>query len=500
VSNVQFSPSAENLPRKILLVGTYDPALTGVTEDVPQQVTSAEDAGSQFGFGFQAHMMAQAAFRKNAGIPVYVAPQAEAGGAVQAEGTITVTVTTAEAGTISLYIGGKNYRVPVAVTAGQTDAQIATAIAAAITDDDNLSVTAVAALGVVTLTAKSAGTYGNSISINTDLGAGEAKEEPGGVSLAIVDMASGATDPDIQDVLDAMGTGDDTNEGHFTDCVQGYGTATATLDAISTYNGTGNLAEGAYAPTVGRPMRWLNGDNTAGSAGLTAAKALAGGRKLDRTNGVESTPGSADHPVDTACEMIADAASINQAIAAQSVKGRGLTIDPGVSADRWTKDYANRDDAVKNGVGTTKVESGVVTQQDMVTFYHPDNVPAGSNGYRSMRNISIIQNMIYNMQLTFKQEKWQGISLVEDAALVTGPDASKVRDIDGVKDELGKLADAFGGKAWIFSPAFTKDNLTVTLRQNGTGFDTTFPVILSVQGDIINNEIQFDIALTVFLA
>ena len=62
---------------------------------------------------------------------------------------------------------------------------------------------------------------------------------------------------------------------------------------------------------------------------------------------------------------------------------------PGSMADRWTNDYANRDQAVKGGLSTTLYKNGVVTMQNIITFYRPTTVAPSSNGYRAMRNFRI---------------------------------------------------------------------------------------------------------------
>jgi phage tail sheath gpL-like len=494
VNNVQFKATAENLSRKILLIGTYDPTITTIVDDVPQQILSPEDAGAKFGFGFMLHRMALASAKKGGQIETWVVPQSEDVAAVQASGTITVTVTTAVAGTIALYIGGE--LVSVGVTDGQTDAAIATAIAAAINDDSDLPVTASAALGVVTVTAKTGGTFGNGITIETNLA--PADEIPGGVTLAIVDMASGATDPDITDALNGLGTGDNQNSEFFTDCCHGYQPTTAQMDAISNYNGVGNTKTGNYLPTVGRPFAFLDVDTVAGSSGLTGMKAVSAVRKLDRTNGLTGAPDSKTHPVEIACEITGDIATIAQANPAKGYVGRPMSIETGDNGQRWTDDYASRDDAVKNGLGTTRYKNGVVNIDKITTFYHPDNVPVSSNGYRSRRNVALLQNIINNLNVFFGQEQWQGVSIVEDATVVTGTAKNDVKDRDSVVNALNTLADAFAAKSWLYSASYTKENLTVTLRTNANGFDYTFPVVLAAEGDIYNGEVQFDIALTVF--
>jgi phage tail sheath gpL-like len=500
VKNVQFAPSANNVPRKILIIGTYDPSITTITDEVPAQIFSPEDAGDKYGFGFMIHRMAEQVFLGSNGVETWVVPQSEVGTA--AAGEIDFAGSTGvEAGTLWLYIAG--IAVAVTITDAMTVENIADAVVAAITADKKLPVTATktAVTFEVVITAKSEGPWGNDITIRFNIKAGE--ELPTGITAAITDMTSGATNPDIADALDGLGTGDDANAEFFTDMVHGYGQETATLDAISTYVGAGNDFVGLYDKLVGRPFRALTGDIATGSAGLTALTALGDGRKLDRANGVIAAPGSANHPAEIAAQAIGYMAKINNDRAAQHYIGLVLTnIDPGDAADRWTSDYDNRDIAVKAGVSPTKLQNGVLVMQNVVTFYHPDNVPVDSNGYRSMRNISILQNVMQNIRVNFEQEKWQGISIVEDVTKVSNTtDRQKARDVDAVIDDLTALARAFEGRAWIYTASFTIDQLkiagAVEIRPGGLGFNNTFSIILSGEGGILDTVTSFDTSLAV---
>jgi len=502
VKNVQFQPTAENVPRKILIIGTYDPAKTGVVDEAPVRVLSPEDAGDQFGFGFMAHRLAEQAFQGSNGVGTWIQPQAEAGGAVAAAGELDFTGTTGVvAGTLYLYIAG--IQVPVTIATGATIEDIADAVVAAITADASLPVTAakVAVTFEVTITAKSKGPWGNDISLDFNLGLNEAL--PTGVTVAVTDMASGSGIPIIADALDALGTGDNANEEYFTDVVHGYGQDTTTLDAISTYVGAGNDFVGLYSKTVARPFRALTGDVAVGSAALTALIAISDTRKTDRANGIVSVPGSQSHPSEIAAQAIGHMARINNDRAAQSYIGVLLTgIWPGDTADRWTSDYDSRDTAVKSGVSPTLVQSSAVYMQNVVTFYRPDSVPVSSNGYRSMRNISILQNILYNIGLNFSQEKWQGISIVADTTRVGNTtDRQKARDISSVKDDLVALALSFEGRAWIYEAAFTIEKLqeagAVTIRAGNTGFDNVLSVILSGEGGTLDTVTEFDTSIAV---
>jgi len=497
VTNTQFAAAAQVLARKNLIIGTYDPAITTIADDTPALVTSPEDVGAAYGFGFMLHRLAVQSFAGSGGGETWVVPQAEVAGD-QAEGTITYTGAATANGTISLYVAG----ILVAVTISDGDAvgDMATATAAAITANDDLPVTATAALGVVTVVSKSTGIWGNFISLTFNWGFQEVL--PAGVSAAVVDMAAGTGTPSMSDALDSLGTGDDANENQFTDVVHGYMQVTQVLDDLSTYNGAGNTDVGLYSKTIARPFRSLVGDTVADSAGLAALIVIANLRKVDRTNGVIAAPGSPNHPAELAALAMGLMSKLNNNRAEAHALGQILPgMITGNAADRWTKDYDNRNTAVAGGISTTKAAGGALLVQNMLTFYRPDNVPSTSNGYRSQRNISIIQNMLYNLKLNFEQDKWLGVSIVDDVAKVANiNDRANAKDAEAVKDDLIALAGSFRDQAWVFEiDQFTLPNIQVQIRAGTNGFDTILPVILSGELGIIDSNIQFDTAITVLL-
>jgi phage tail sheath gpL-like len=231
VTNKQLSPTPENVERKIMLVGTYDPSITTVVNNVPKQVFSPEDVASQTGFGFMLHRMAIRAFSGGNGVPVWITPQAEAGGAAASTGTILYSGASIGAGTHALYIAG--VRVAVTVSSGDLPAAVSAAVVAAINADTSLPVTAVvnATPEQVDLTAKSKGPWGDDIDISVNIL--DTDESPANLAQVITGMASGTGVPDIQDALDGMGTGDNRNSEYWTGMVHGYGQDTTTLDAVA---------------------------------------------------------------------------------------------------------------------------------------------------------------------------------------------------------------------------------------------------------------------------
>lgn len=503
VKNEQFAVQTQVLPQKIAIIGTYDESTyTGITPNVPIRVYSAEDVGAKTGFGFMLHRLAKYAYKPGK-VETWIIPQAEGGSdAIKATGSINLSASTGvKAGTLALYVNFE--RVAIVTSDAETGTAIAAALAAKINAMSELPVTALANTGVITLTSKSAGDWGNDITVAFNLS--DDDEMPTGVSAVITAMHDGAGVPDIQDALDALGTGDGQNGDFFTVIVHGYGSDSATLNALSTYNGVGNYYIGNYKKEIGRPFRALIGDTATGSAGLSAALVLAGGRRTDRTNGIISAPGSYSHPQEIAAQMSGLMAVTNSSLAEEGYIDKSLDgISTGEIAGRWTNDYDNRDQAVQGGVGTTFVKNGVLYAQNIITFYRPADVSPSSNGYRAMRNISILQNLLYNYRMNFEREKWKGISIVADTAEVSDTESrKKARDVDAVMDDLLALADSFAGKAWIYSADYTKGELQkggkVTLRSGLTGFDIEFPVILSGEGGIFNSVITFDTSIAVLL-
>lgn len=202
---VEFDPSKafqgpSILNYQVLVIGQR--TTTGSkSEKQIDLVTSADEAAAFYGNGSMMHRIFMAYFDNTKVVPVYGASLDDDGSGVPATGTFTISGTATADGTIVLYIAGKRITVVV------LDTEAATAIGDnavieinAITD---LPVTAANSTGTVTLTAKNDGEAGNDIDMRINYNDGEVL--PAGVSIAVVAMASGATNPDIQDIIDIWG-------------------------------------------------------------------------------------------------------------------------------------------------------------------------------------------------------------------------------------------------------------------------------------------------------
>lgn len=174
----------------VLLVGQKLATGTAPAGEVTR-LSGVQDAINKAGAG---SMLAQMAARYRAidpNLDLYLLPYADNGAGVSATGTLTVTAVPTAAGTLALYVAGR--LVSVAMTTGQTPAQVATALAAAVNAaGPDLPVTAAAAAAVVTLTARHKGTCGNAIDLRLNL---YQEDAVAGLALTVAAMAGGAGDP-----------------------------------------------------------------------------------------------------------------------------------------------------------------------------------------------------------------------------------------------------------------------------------------------------------------
>ncbi len=190
-------------------------ALTGDTivfaNLVPQIVRSARQASELFGIGSMLVDMVDK-YRKNDFFgELWCVGLIDDVAATAATGTIVITGTPTQQGTIPLYINGVS--VPVVVTTTMTETQIGEAIESAIniaidpSSQNLLPLTSNNASGTVTLTALHKGVSGNDIDIRLAYyGSAAGEAVPPGITVAITPMSGGATNPStlLTAVLDAL--------------------------------------------------------------------------------------------------------------------------------------------------------------------------------------------------------------------------------------------------------------------------------------------------------
>ncbi|WP_020506059.1 phage tail sheath subtilisin-like domain-containing protein [Lamprocystis purpurea] len=186
--------------RRILLMGQR--LATGtVAAEVPTMITRAAQAETYFGRGSMLARMGAALFAGPGQYrEVWAVALEDGAGGVAATWTVTVSTVSTGPGTLALWVAGT--RLAVAVDTGQAVATTATALAAAINGQSDLPVTASAAAGVVTVTARHKGEVGNGIDLRIGYAVGEAL--PAGLTVVIAAGVAGTGNPSVTDALAAI--------------------------------------------------------------------------------------------------------------------------------------------------------------------------------------------------------------------------------------------------------------------------------------------------------
>lgn len=151
----QGQSSGDFSAKKVLIMGPKTSA-GSITVDtqVVGPLNDEADAIAYCGTGSIAHQAAARFMALNKSAQVYVVCPTAATGTAAVE-VITYTTTATGAGVARVILGGRTIEAPVAT--GDTVTTIAAAVAAAINNQTDLPVTATSALGVVTITARVAG-------------------------------------------------------------------------------------------------------------------------------------------------------------------------------------------------------------------------------------------------------------------------------------------------------------------------------------------------------
>lgn len=144
--------------RRIVLNGYRLSTGTSVVERLVQ-VTNPDDAATLFGQGSELHRMVKAALAVNPNANLWAVPINEPGAGAAAAKTITFVNAATSDGSILLEICG--VQITVAIPSGSAIAAMALLVRDAINNLPDLPVTASAALGVTTITARHKGLRGN---------------------------------------------------------------------------------------------------------------------------------------------------------------------------------------------------------------------------------------------------------------------------------------------------------------------------------------------------
>lgn len=374
-SNAQQGPAL--LAYRVLLIGQKTSG-GAATADTLQRVTTADAVATAAGRGSLLHRMALAYFANNSSTETWIGVLADDGSGVAATGTLTFTGPATADGTLALYVAG--VRVPVGVTSGMTATQVATAVVAAVTANTNLPVTAAASTGVVTVTAKNKGTAGNDIDLR--LNYQDSESTPAGLAVAVVDMASGATNPNLANLIAALG------DQWFQVVAHPY-TDSASLTAIE--------AEMASRYSA---SKMIDGMAVTSAVGTQAQLSTLGSGRNSPHSQIVAQPGDNPpaHPAEYAAAVagvVAYYAQIDPARPFQTLAVKGLL--PPAEADLFTRDERNL--LLFDGISTTVLGAGGVVQLErMVTTYQTNASGQDDTSYLSAETMFTLLYLRYSFR------------------------------------------------------------------------------------------------------
>lgn len=455
------------LPQRVAVVGQGATASTYAATKA--EFTSAVAVGQTYGFGSPLHLAAQQLLPTNGDgigtIPLTVYPLSDGPSAAAATGTITPSGTQTEAASYRVRINNIDSD-PFVINPGDSVATITAAITAAVAANLDLPMTAADGSTVVTLTSKWQGLSANDLVVEV-IGSATA-----GTTFAVVQPSGGLVNPDVDPALAQVGN---VWETLMLNCLNVDDTATLTKYAT--------FGEGRWGALVRKPLVVFSG-----STETTVANAIAvpDARKSDRTNAQLVAPASNDLPFVVAARQLARIAVLannNPAHDYGSQRATGLT--PGADGSQW--DYPTRDQAVKGGSSTIEVRDGVINIADVVTFYHPDGDPTPA--YRYVVDIVKLQNIIFNLDLTFATQEWDGAPLVPDDQPTTNRDAKKPKTAVAA---AAAVIDNLGLEAIISDPDTAKANTRAEIdSQNPKRLNLSTTVALSGNTNIISVDLNF---------
>lgn len=202
ISTVNANQGVFDYPTKILCIG---PMLnTGTADPLSKNIiVDPKQAAALFGPGAVLTLMCAAILEVQDTIELWAIPQEDDAASATAAGSILVDNVATSNGTLYLYIAGEQIKVGVSTT--DSKAEIAANIVEAINEETSLPATAAINGGTaeqIDLTSRNAGLVGNEITISTNYYTGE--QLPAGFALTITAFSGGTSNPDIEDVIDAI--------------------------------------------------------------------------------------------------------------------------------------------------------------------------------------------------------------------------------------------------------------------------------------------------------
>ena len=454
LQGVRRSVSGNVLPPTGLILGQYDQSLiAGITDYVPVQVTTADEAASLFGFGSEIHRQALWIFGLLGGFSdqVWVSPIPEPGSAVVATGTIIFATNTGSSGTYFFSIGGD--LISFGVPNDATPTEVGDLLVTAITANLNSLVTAVNVTGTVTMTAKTLGVNGNQISlISNPSGSVQSAQNPSGMTVSLPGsggfLTSGAELTDTHDTFFDSGEADVLGDRFYT-CISGP------------YNDSTNIGyykdswDARVAPDIRRPF-----DSFFGYVKELYAAALA------------VAPTINDEGISPAWDPRSYSPNWELQAAVMGLVMWSTTFDPGrpfktlstgIPFDNSIGDlsYTRNDALFVSGMGYFKGDTGQLRVGDLALSRRLNDVAAETNEWYDSVSMHRRQQKIFDMENLFSAEPYTRGIVSSDDSITSKPYVIKPKKVIA---DLSALVDSWVSEGWTKNGDTVKASITAEIN------------------------------------
>lgn len=462
ITKGDFSTSSPNLPQRIAVFAEANTDNQETLDTDGYQITSAQQAGSRYGYGSPAHIIARILIPSTGGgtggIPVIVYPQAEVDGATAKILEITPSGTATGNGTHTLVIAGREgldgefYNININTGDGAEE------ITGKITDAVN-NILGCPVIGTddsytSNLTSKWKGLTADALSVTVNNNGNDL-----GITYAVESIQSGSGTPSVQAALDQFGT------NWVTLVVNSYGTHDQTMTTLETFNGIPDPENptGRFVGIVMKPFVALTGSVAEDPSDITDA------RLNNVTIVICPAPLSAGLPMEAAANACVLEAVMAQNTPHLDIAGKTYPDMPTPSSIGAMSDYNNRDLFVKKGCSTVDLVAGLYTIQDFVTTYH--KLGETPPQFRYVRNLNIDNNVRYGYYL-LEQINVVDHAIAADADTVSAAKVIKPKQWTQI---LNTFADDLAKRALIVEPSFMQNSIQVGLgTANPDRLETAF--------------------------
>lgn len=459
--NNQLAKGDPSQPHRAVVVGTRLSSGT-VAADIPKVVNNGAEADAFFGQGSMLAEMCKAFIAQKSKVELTAVGVDELLAGTAATGEIAISGTATEAGELILLIAGK--RVRVIVPNGTAAATVVDDVVAAITGEPTLPVSAADGTTTVDLTVKWKGVSGNFVDVRLDPNS----KAIAGLTVTITEPSSGASDPEIDDALAALGT------THYNTVAIGF------VDATN----LGHLDD-FLRPRWGETVK-TEGHGFAGHTGsYSDLTTLAASLNSEFTTIFAPGPSPTPPWLWAAAVASVDA---RETVFDVNAGREGLVLEGMRSAaqeDEFAFDELNT--LLENGISTCRRDANGRAQiMKLVTTYTTDSDGFADKSYHLVTTMRTLSRLRFD--LTVLRARYSGFKVAKDETLGTLPNVLTA----------GKLRNALIGAYTKWRQAgivqliddFIAD-LIVEVDDNGTDLVAFIPVRLVYPLNAIAGELAF---------